>query len=136
MRLFKFLVVGTLNTLLGVASYGLFLRFGAPFPVASALSLALGIMVGFQAHRLLVFQRPGGFRNYLLVWVAIYGMANLLIWALKPYLGAFWAGVVILPANALVAYLSLRCWVFRPPLPAALPPDGEAVPSNRFPPIP
>ena len=136
MRLFKFLVVGTLNTLLGVASYGLFLRVGAPFPVASALSLALGIVVGFQAHRLLVFQRPGGFRNYLLVWVAIYGMANLLIWALKPYLGAFWAGVVILPVNALVAFLSLRRWVFRATLPTVIPPDSEAVHSSRYPPIP
>ena len=112
LRFFVFLVVGLFNTLLGVFSYGLLLRAGAPFPIASALSLVLGILVGFHAHRHLVFRRSGGFTRYIGVWLGIYGLANILIWILRPYLGAFWAGVAIMPLNALAAYLALKRWVF------------------------
>lgn len=111
-RLLAFLAVGAGNTLLGVLSYGLLLKLGLPFPAASGLSLALGILVGFHSHRVLVFRRPGGFWRYLGVWSAIYLLANALIWGLRPWLGAFLAGCVAMPANALAAFFALNRWVF------------------------
>jgi glycosyltransferase involved in cell wall biosynthesis len=112
-RVLAFLVVGGFNTLLGVSSYGLLLRLGFPFPAASALSLALGIVVGFHAHGRLVFRRPGGFLRYLIIWLGVYILANGLIWTMRPFLGTFWAGVAATPVNALAAFWALRRWVFR-----------------------
>ena len=118
-RLVAFLGVGAGNTLLGVASYGLLLRLGLPFPAASGLSLILGIVVGFHAHRRLVFRRPGGFLRYVGIWLAIYLWANAVIWLLRPALGAFWAGVPAMPITALAAFFALNRWVFREPSPPA-----------------
>ena len=112
MRVLLFIVVGGLNTLIGIASYGLLLHWGAPFPVASGVSLVLGIVLGFHAHKSLVFRRPGGFPRYLLVWACIYGLANGMILLLRPRLGDFWGGVATTPVSALMSYLALRRWVF------------------------
>lgn len=109
-----FLGVGILNTLLGIASYGALLRLGLPFPAASGLSLALGVVVGFHAHRRLVFQVPGGFLRYVVIWFGIYMVANAQIWAYRHALGPFWAGVAALPLNTLCAYTALNFWVFHP----------------------
>lgn len=113
-QLWAFILVGSLNTLLSIASYGLLLRLGLPFPAASGLSLALGVIVGFHAHRRLVFQRPGGFLRYVGIWLGIYVLANAQIWALRPALGPFWAGVAALPLNTLASYSALKRWVFGP----------------------
>lgn len=115
MRVLRFLLVGGLNTLLGISVYGILLRTGAPYPLASGISLALGIVVGFQAHRHLVFRRHGLFVRYLAVWVCIYGLANFLIWILQRWVGAFLAGVAAMPVNAAVAFLALRHFVFMDP---------------------
>jgi putative flippase GtrA len=102
-----------LNTLLGIAVYGILLRFGAPYPLASGLSLALGITVGFQAHRHLVFRRHGLFVRYLAVWVCIYCLANFQIWILQRWMGPFLAGMAATPINATAAFLALRRFVFK-----------------------
>lgn len=124
-----FILVGAFNTLLGIASYGLLLRLGFPFPAATALSLALGIVVGFQAHRRLVFRGGGTFLRYLAVWLVIYVQANLLIWLFQRWFGTFLAGVVATPLNAAAAFLGLRHFVFKEPPsgnPDAHPSDGTA----------
>lgn len=124
-----FILVGAFNTILGIALYGLLLRLGLPFPVATALSLALGIAVGFQAHRRLVFRREGMFLRYVAVWLVIYVLANLLIWVFQRWFGTFIAGVVATPLNAAAAFLGLKRFVFIEPAsgdPAARPSDGAA----------
>jgi putative flippase GtrA len=115
MKVLAFLLVGGLNTLLGITSYWLLLRLGAPFPIASGLSLALGIVIGFHAHRRLVFRREGLFLRYLVIWVCIYALTNFLIWILQRWLGPFLAGAALMPVNATAGYLALRHFVFRDP---------------------
>ncbi len=112
MSFLSYVVVGGINTLLGIATYGIFLRLGFPYPVASGLSLFLGIVVGFHAHRAFVFRRNGGFLRYLAVWLGIYLLANGLIWLFQRWVGDFLAGVVTTPVNAAVAYLALKRFVF------------------------
>lgn len=112
MRVLLYIVVGGLNTLIGIAFYGLLLHWGAPFPVASGASLILGVVLGFHAHKSLVFRRPGGFSRYIVVWICIYCLANGMIFLLRPKIGDFWAGVATTPASAAASYLALRRWVF------------------------
>ena len=115
MRPFRFLLVGGLNTLLGILTYGGLLRMGAPYPIASGVSLVLGILIGFQAHQNLVFRQQGFFLRYFLVWTAILGFANLFIGLTRGLLGTFLAGVAAMPINALLGYWALQRFVFRGP---------------------
>lgn len=127
-KVVAFLGVGALNTLLGIAAYGFLLRLGAPFPLASGLSLLLGILVGFQAHRRLVFRRHGVFLRYLAVWICIYGLANLQIWVLQRWLGALMAGIAAMPLNSAAAFLALRHFVFKSEPAGAADPAGPPAP--------
>ena len=121
MKWLSYALVGGFNTLLGITTYGMLLHLGIPFPVATALSLALGVVVGFHAHRRLVFRREGLFTRYVAVWLVVYGLANLLIWILQRWFGPFLAGVLSAPVNSAVAFLALRRFVFKDPSPGSHP---------------
>ncbi len=112
MKFLRFLVVGGLNTLLGVAVYGALLLAGLPFFAASAVSLFLGILVGFRAHAAFVFRTPGRIWRYAAVWLAVYLLSTGLIGLLAPGMGPLIAGVAAMPVNAVAAFFLLRRFVF------------------------
>ena len=113
-QLTRYVVVGGLTTALslGVYFFGLGV-LGFSYQVASALSVMVGIVVGFKAHGALVFKNRGSFLRYLLVWLAIYLGTILLIALVRDYTGDYWAPIVLLPVTTLLAYMLLNNLVFK-----------------------
>jgi putative flippase GtrA len=108
----RFLVVGAANTLFGLGVYWLVLYVGLSYQWAAASALVLGIIVSFNSHRWLVFRVPGRFVRYVLVWLFVYFVNITLISVIREYVGDYIAGVVLIPVNALLAYVLMKRFVF------------------------
>jgi putative flippase GtrA len=113
-QIFRYLIVGGINTLLSLAVYYLALHmFGWPYYLASALAVFAGIIIGFKAHGALVFNQKGHFLRYVLVWTSIY-LGNIALLALvRNYTGDYWAPIVLLPFTTLLAYVLLKKLVYK-----------------------
>ncbi|MBK6367280.1 MAG: GtrA family protein [Polaromonas sp.] len=113
-QFFRYVVVGGLNTLLSLAVYYLGLGWlQLPYQAASALSVGVGILVGFKAHGALVFKSEGSFVRYVLIWTTIY-LGNILLIALvRDVTGDYWAPVILLPVTTMLAYVLLKRFSFK-----------------------
>ena len=109
----RFLAVGVANTSFGIGVYWLLLYTGLSYQWAVALSLALGIVFGFNNHRLHVFKARGGFVRYVLVWAFIYVVNIASISVLRIYVGDYIAGVALLPVNVLLSFILMKWFVFQ-----------------------
>lgn len=112
-QLSKFLFVGIFNTIAALAIYWGALWLGAPYWLASAISLILGILISFQSHSRYVFVARANIARYIGVWLLIYALNLMGLRLLRIYLGDYAAAVVLLPLNVAVSYLFLRVFVFR-----------------------
>jgi len=114
-QLFRFLLVGGLNTVVG---YGLFAGFtwaGLPNPVAIGLATVLGVLFNFQSVGRLVF---GGaplvqLGRFVAVYVLIY-VLNVASVALLLHTGinVYAANAVVILPMALIAFVLQRHFVF------------------------
>ena len=113
-RLLRFLVVGGLNTGMSLGVYFLALyAFNWPYYVASAVSILLGIAVGFKAHGAFVFGSSGSFWRYVACWVSIYAGNTLMIALIRDYTGDYWAQIVLLPFTTALSFYLMKKLVYR-----------------------
>ena len=110
----RFLMVGSVNTLISLAVYLLSLKLlGLPYQAASALAIVVGIAIGFKAHGALVFGNKGSLWRYVLCWLLIY-LANIALIALiRAYTGDYWAQIILLPFTTLLSYFLMKKLVYR-----------------------
>lgn len=120
-QLVKFVIVGVLNTLAALGIYWSALWLGAPYSIASATSLILGVVISFRSHSRYVFRARAKFARYVGVWLFIYALNLLGLSLVRTYVGDYAAAVVLLPFNVAISYLLFRYFVFRPEM---LRPDG------------
>lgn len=120
-QLFRFVIVGVLNTFAALGIYWSALWFGAPYWIASATSLILGVVISFRSHSRYVFGAGAKFARYVGVWLFIYALNLLGLHLVRSYVGDYAAAVVLLPFNVAISYFLFRCFVFRPEI---LHPDG------------
>ena len=112
-QLSKFVFVGACNTIVALAIYWVALWLGAPYWMASAISLILGILIGFQSHSRFVFGTQANIARYIGVWLLIYAFNLIGLRLVRTYLGDYAAAVVLLPFNVALSYFCLRVFVFR-----------------------
>ena len=113
-RLLRFLVVGGLNTAMSLGVYFLCLyAFNWPYYVASAVSILLGIAVGFKAHGAFVFGSQGSFFRYVACWVSIYTGNTLMIALIRDYTGDYWAQIILLPFTTALSFYLMKKLVYR-----------------------
>ena len=113
-RLLRFLVVGGLNTGMSLGVYFLALyAFNWPYYVASAVSILLGIAVGFKAHGAFVFGSQGSFWRYVACWASIYAGNTLMIALIRDYTGDYWAQIVLLPFTTALSFYLMKKLVYR-----------------------
>ena len=113
-RLLRFLVVGGLNTGMSLGVYFLALyAFNWPYYVASAVSILLGIAVGFKAHGAFVFGSQGSFWRYVASWASIYAGNTLMIALIRDYTGDYWAQIVLLPFTTALSFYLMKKLVYR-----------------------
>jgi putative flippase GtrA len=112
-QLLKFLVVGGLNTLFSTVVFWVGIYFGLPYYWATAVALLAGIVTGFKAHSRWVFATRGHAFWYLLSNLLIYAVNTLSIAAVRPYVGDYWAPLLMLPITVPVTFLIFKKLVFR-----------------------
>jgi putative flippase GtrA len=74
-QLVRFLVVGALNSALGLAVIYLLMAAGVDYRVANALGYAFGFVVSFFANRAWTFVYRGGWWPSFARWLAVSGVA-------------------------------------------------------------
>lgn len=120
MQLVRFLIVGVLNTCVGLSCiFAAMWLFDLDYRVANALGYAAGCGVGFVLNRLWTFRYRGSWWSSLVRWLGIVGVAyalNLVVVIalhqdldVDPYLAQF-GGIVV---YTVAAFLGGRHFAFR-----------------------
>jgi putative flippase GtrA len=115
-RLFRFVIVGVLNTAFGYLIYACLLWVGFNYAAAAALGTILAVLFNFKSTGRWVF---GSNDNRLLikfigVYVIVYIVNVIGLWLLTSSgLSAYTAGLVTLLPGALLSFLLNKTFVFR-----------------------
>jgi putative flippase GtrA len=114
----RFFLTGTVNTAFSYAVYAAFIYAGAGYALASAASMAGGILFSYQTASSLVFRGPHrrSLPRYVLCYLVVYGFSVALLAMLDsfgtdPYL----AGLLVAVPSAILSFALLKRFVFRPP---------------------
>ena len=114
-KFFKFLLVGTINTIFGYTVFALLIFVGFHYTLSALLSTVAGVFFNFKTTGLFVFES----RNNLLIFrfFMVYGIIYVLnIIILKIFnsyeINMYLAGAVPLFPLAILAYLLNKHFVF------------------------
>jgi putative flippase GtrA len=116
-QLLRFLLVGGLNTLFGMAVYGLAIVCRLPVWGALILGNAAGIVFNFLTTGGWVFRRLSWarFRRFVACYGLLYGLNLALVTGLRHWVpGAITAQALLTLPMALLSYGLLSRFVFRP----------------------
>ena len=116
--LVRYVVVGAANTAFSYSVYALILALGFRYPVASLITLVVGICMTFKTQGRFVFRnmRRSLFGRFVLSWVLLYlchvGVVALCLrFGLDPFIG----GAIAMPSNVAAGFLLQRYFVFGEP---------------------
>jgi putative flippase GtrA len=116
-KLFKFLFVGVLNTLVGYSLYAMFIYLGLFYPVAVLFSTILGVLFNYQSIGKLVFSHEGESRllPFIGVYLVVYGLNIYGLWQLDMlgFENKYMAGALLLVPLAALSFLLNNFWVFK-----------------------
>ena len=111
-QIFRFLVVGGINTVFGYGIFALLLWLGLHYSIASLLSTVLGILFNFKTTGLIVFKSHDN--RLILKFFGVYGIVYLLnilglylfdLIGVNPY---YSGAIMILPMAALAFVLNKK----------------------------
>lgn len=111
----RYIAVGILNTAFGFGAYSALIFIGLHYAVASLLGTILGILFNFFTTGRIVFRNSDNSR--LLLFIMVYGIvygfniAGLSIMDLL-HVNMYFAGLVMIPPAAILAYILNRRFVF------------------------
>ena len=115
LQIIKFLLIGTINTVLGYCVFALLVWLGFHFSVANLMGLIFGVFVGYLGNAKLVFDNLTkiGLIKYLFLWVFLYvlhtGIIAVFVYnGVNVYLSGIFALFLIVP----VSYLLQKNYVF------------------------
>jgi putative flippase GtrA len=117
-RLFRFFVVGGINTVFGYAAYAFLLFIGLHYVLAALFGTVAGVLFNFLTTGTLVFDGMSRtrLRRFIGVYCATYVInVALLTILVSAGLGAYVAGLVCIVPMALVSYALMRRFVFGGP---------------------
>ena len=113
----RFVLVGGLNTAFSYVVYAACIFLGAGYALASAASMAGGILFSYKTTGRLVFADAGqgSLPRFAACYLAVYCNTVLLLHGLDslgvdPYL----SGLIVALPGALLSFTLLRLFVFRP----------------------
>lgn len=117
LRIFRFIIVGIVNTAFSYAVYAALLFLGLPYPAASLCALIAGILFSFKTQGTIVFRNSHNrlFPRFVAAWALIYVANVFLIWSFVALgLDAYLAGALATVPTTALSYLTQRFVVFRP----------------------
>jgi len=116
-RFVKFLFVGGLNTLFGYGMFVFFRALGLYFVFATLCAHICGVLFNFKTTGAFVFKSHNNrlILRFFLVYAFIYLFNVLCIWILKQFnFNDYAAAAIVLLPQAIVSFLLMRRFVFRP----------------------
>ncbi len=117
MRFVRFLVVGVLNSAIGLALIYAAMAIGADYRVANAIGYAGGILISFVVNRGWTFAHDGDWRASLVRWLVVVGVAYaaqfiLVVWLHGLGVDARIAQALGVPVYTLLSFLGARRFAF------------------------
>ena len=114
-QIFKFIVVGLINTIFGYSLYALLLSIGMHFSAAVAISTILGVIFNFKTVGAFVFRSNDNkkFIRFVLVYIIVYllnisGIGLLTSTGASPFVG----GALMLLPCAIATFVLQKKLVF------------------------
>lgn len=115
-----FLLVGSINTLIGYAIFGAAYKLvGLNYNLALLVAYGLGILLGYVNHRQVTFRSTAGhaqaFSRFVMTYAMVYLLNAGLLIALAEYggLDPLLAQAVALVIVTIASFLVQRAWVFK-----------------------
>lgn len=106
--LLKFILVGSINTLVGVGLYCLFLYLGADYRLSVILSTCLGVLFNFKSIGLFVFKNSNNKLIYRFLGVYLVGyfvnIGLIRLFLTFSILNAYYAGIAATPIVAILSF--------------------------------
>jgi len=116
-RIFRFFVIGAINTLFSYLVYALLVLIGAHYSLATLISTVLGVIFNFFTTGRIVFRSMDNrrFFRFVLVYVFTYFMNILLLrWLVDGIqLDELIAGALVTLPVALLSYFLNANWTFK-----------------------
>jgi len=114
-RVFRFLLVGIVNTAFSYLVYASMLFIGFNYAISNLIALITGILFSFRAQGHFVFRNSNNklLGRFIICWAGIYIVNVLLIrLGLGFGLDAYISGALSMPPVAVLAYLAQKRFVF------------------------
>lgn len=115
-QLFRFVLVGAVNTVFSYGVYACMLFIGLGYAFANLVALVLGILFSFKTQGRLVFDNSNNMLlgRFVLLWAVIYLATISLIGRLiEMGLDAYTAGALAVPFSTVFSYFGQKFLVFR-----------------------
>ena len=120
-HLFRFVLVGILNSAVGYGLFALFIYLGLHYSLANLMATVLAVCFNFISTGKLVFKQTrctGTAVRFALVYAVLYGVNVVLLFIVfKTGITEYLAGLLLIPAMALFAYILHTHFTFRSPTP-------------------
>ncbi|WP_426168109.1 GtrA family protein [Sandarakinorhabdus sp. DWP1-3-1] len=117
MRFVRFLIVGVLNSAVGLALIYAAMALGADYRVANAIGYAGGILISFVVNRGWTFAHDGDWRASFARWLVVVGVAYAaqfaaVVWLHGLGVDARIAQALGVPIYTVLAFLGARRFAF------------------------
>ena len=115
-EIFRFIIVGIINTGFSYCVYAGAIFIGLPYYLASFVSIVLGILFSFKTQGAFVFKNTNNalFGRFILCWGILYVFAVFIIWLFLHFgFNEYWAGMLALPFTTILSYLAQKYYVFK-----------------------
>lgn len=114
-KLFKFLIVGSVNTLFGYSLYALFIFCGLHYSIATLLSTIIGILFNFKTIGKFVFESRDNklIHKFIAVYIFIY-LLNVISLKIFVYYktNLYLSGALLVLPLALISFYLNHQFVF------------------------
>ena len=115
-ELFKYILVGGLNTVFGYCAFAVCLFFGFHYSLAVLVATILGVLFNFQSYGRLVFQNYSMtlLGRFIFVYTIIY-FANILLLLLFERLvfNLYYSGALAIPFIAYLGFILNKRYVWK-----------------------
>ena len=115
-KLYKYLVVGGVNTVFGYSVFAILIFFGFHYSLAVLIATILGVLFNFQSYGRLVFKNYSWdfLPRYITVYIIIY-FVNLILLLIFDLLvsNLYISGLMVIPFIAYLGYFLNKRYVWK-----------------------
>ena len=114
-KIYKYLIVGGVNTVFGYSIFAIFIFFGFHYSLAVLIATILGVLFNFQSYGRLVFKNHSWnlLGRFVFVYTTIYLVNITLLLVFDLFVSNFYiSGAMTTPVIAYLGYILNRRYVW------------------------